>query len=257
MARQDAEKLIGHALGMSRLDLYLDMERPIEERELGEIRTLIQRRGKKEPVAQIIGDVPFFGCTILVNREVLIPRVETEQLVDRIAQELKGVDLKGKRLLDLCCGSGCIGIALKKRFPMLFVTLSDISREALVVAKGNAAKNEVDVEIRQGDFLEGLKGPYDFVVCNPPYVSEKEFMQLEDDVRLFEPKGALVAPHEGLYFYEKLAKELPSILKGVLYAEIGHGQGRALLELFRQPWTNSEVLLDLTQKERFFRTVFP
>lgn len=252
LAKKEAEQLICHALNIARIDLYLDMERGVQENDEKLIASLISRRLLKEPVAQIIGHVPFFGCTIEVNRDVLIPRVETEQLVEMICQELNGTE----NVLDLCSGSGCIGIALKKRFPNLSVTLSDLSEEALGVAKRNKEINGVDVIIRQGDFLDGIVGPFEVVVCNPPYISEEEFPSLDEDVRLFEPKKALVAPNNGLYFYKKLAKELPGILKGTLFAEIGSTQGQEVLKLFKPPWKESAVYNDLCGKERIFRAVF-
>ena len=136
-SRRQAEDLLGDALGVGRMGLYLEHDRPLTESELNKCREWLKRRGNGEPLQYIAGKVEFFGCSLIVTPEVLIPRQETEILIDKIVQKLSTIDLEGKILWDVCCGSGCIGIALKKKFPKLHVALSDISAEALAVAKKN------------------------------------------------------------------------------------------------------------------------
>lgn len=254
--RHEALELISFSLGMRPLDVYVQFDRPLTEPELEDCRNLLKRRAKGEPIQYIRGNVEFFDCTLKVNKEVLIPRQETEILVDRIATHLAKEELAGKVLVDLCCGSGCIGIALKHRLPQLHVILSDCSPQALAVAKENAEANGVDVEFCEGDFLTPLEGrQFDYLVCNPPYVSEKEYEDLEREVRDFEPKIALVAKDEGLAFYQRLAAVLPKGLNSgaKVWLEMGYQQGEAVAELFKEsPAKDKQVLQDWSGHDRFF-----
>ncbi len=254
--RHEALELISYSLGLRPLDIYVQFERPLTEPELEGCRTLLKRRAKGEPMQHIRGTVEFFDCTFKVNQDVLIPRQETEILVDQIATLLAKEELAGKVLLDLCCGSGCIGIALKRRLPELHVILSDCSQKALALAKENAQANEVEVEFCEGDFLKPLEGrQVDYLVCNPPYVSEKEFEVLEREVRDFEPKLALVAGNDGLDFYQRLAIELEGVLKAEarVWLEMGCQQGEAVSELFKSCSAKQmQVLQDWSGHDRFF-----
>lgn len=252
-ARGLAEEVLGAALNIKRLQLYLEFERPLTEPELERCREFLRRRVKREPIEYILGQVEFYHCQIDLSKDVLIPRQETEQLVDKIVRELKKCDLKEKILWDICTGSGCIGIALKKHLPDLRVCLSDISPEALALAKHNAEKNGVEVSVAQGDLLSAFPGQKcHFFVCNPPYVSTVEYPGLEPEVRDWEPKLALVGGELGLDCYRRLAEELPGHLypgaKG--WFEIGKGQGKSLLELFKG-W-RAKVELDYAGTDRFF-----
>lgn len=254
-ARREAEEALSVSLGMSRMDLYLSFDRPVIEAELVRCRELLSRRGKGEPYAYINGQVDFYGCQITVNPSVLIPRQETEILVDKIAKELQQTDCSSKKLWDLCCGSGCIGIALKKKFPELGLSLSDISSEALAVAQKNAAINSVEAEFFEGDLFQSLKGKCDYLVCNPPYISEDDFSQLEKEVRDYEPKLALVASYDGLAFYRRIAKELRIYLApaGKAWFEIGHGQGADVAKIFiNEGWKRCRVEKDWAGHDRFF-----
>lgn len=225
-----AEEIIAHVLGFNRMDLYLQFDKPLVEQELISIREMIRRCGKNEPLEYVMGVVEFFGCQIKVNPNVLIPRPETEILVEKIAKRAKsGV------LWDLCTGSGCIGIALKKANPELEVTLSDISKEALEQAGENARLNGVKVTLLQSDLLSAFQNQKaDWIVCNPPYVSEGEYQMLEPSVKNFEPKLALVGGVRGTENYERLAKSLPLHLnQGAEYFfEIGSFQKVALQQIF-------------------------
>lgn len=221
-----AEEIIAHVLGIKKLDLYLQYDKPLVEAELGRIREMLKRVVKNEPLEYVLGEVEFFGCRIRVDKRVLIPRPETEILVEKIANEAKsGI------LWDICCGSGCIGIALKKANPELQVFLSDISQDALNVAAENAKLNRVEVTLLQGDLLEPFKGEKaDWIICNPPYVSEEEYGELDPSVKDFEPKLALVGGPRGTEFYERLAANLPKEAR--VFFEIGSSQAKPLQELF-------------------------
>lgn len=257
-SRRQAEETISEALGIQRLQLYTDFDRPLTPPELDRCRTFVMRRANREPLQYICGSVEFYGCRFQVTPAVLIPRQETEILVDKIAQELSKEVLSGKTLWDICCGSGCIGIALKKKFPELKVILSDISSAALTIAKENALANEAEVTCIEGDLLAPFSGMKShFVVCNPPYISEKEFVGLDVEVRDHEPKIALVSGSSGLEFYERLANELPSYLlpEGKLWLEIGTGQGKTVQELFSS-WKNCYVELDWAGHTRFCKALY-
>ncbi len=255
-SRREAEELLSDALGMSRMDLYLIFDKPLEETELQVCRDRLKRRGKGEPLAYIHGEVQFFGCPFKVNPSVLIPRPETEQLVDKIAQCLAQNIPADHVLWDLCCGSGCIGISLKKRFPQLHVILSDISSAALTVAQENAALNQVQVEFRQGDLFDPFtKEQCHLFTCNPPYVSEVEFPHLQREVRDYEPRGALVGGCDGLSIYRRLAEGLPNHLHhgGRAWLEIGACQAHPVKSLFAAgSWKNMCVDRDWSGRDRFF-----
>lgn len=255
-SRRQAEDLLADVLELKRMDLYLQFDRPVVPDELDRCRQWLARRAKGEPLAYIKGAVEFFDCCLIVTRDVLIPRQETEILVDKICQEFSKQSLTGKQMWDVCCGSGCIGIALKKRFPELQVALSDISTTALNIARENAIKNEVEIEFFQGDLLAPFEGrKTDFLVCNPPYVSESEFSTLDPEVRDFEPKLALTAESNGLEFYQRLAADLPAFLHsgGKAWFEIGDGQGELVKNLFKKaPFKSGLVEYDWASRERFF-----
>ncbi|MFV0340667.1 MAG: peptide chain release factor N(5)-glutamine methyltransferase [Parachlamydiaceae bacterium] len=259
-AKKEAEMLVSGVLGMSRMDLYLQFERPLNQEELDRIRERLKRRGEGEPLPYIEGAVEFYRCDLQVNSSVLIPRQETEVLVDKIVKELKFLDLKGKRLLDLCTGSGGIGLAIKKEFPDLEVLLSDISEDALRVAQANAQRNQLDVKCLLGDFLEPLKMErVDFVVCNPPYISKEEFEALSPEVKEFEPHLALFGGEDGLRFYRQLKEKLPLHLypHGRVWLEIGAAQGAAVSALFSGPvWKKVVLEKDWSGRDRFISLEF-
>lgn len=253
-SRRAAEELISRVLQIKRMDLYMQFDRPLLESELEIMRGQLRRAGAGEPMEYITGEVEFYRCSIEVTPAVLIPRPETEILVDYACRQLKNET--GKNAWDLCTGSGCIGIAVKKACPGLSMALSDISKEALEVARRNAQRNEAEVELLQGDLLAPFAGKKaDIVFCNPPYVISKEFLNLDRSVRDYEPKGALVGGEDGLAFYRRLEKDLPQHLnpQAKIYLEIGSGQGNALLDLFSGPiWKGVRVEKDWSGHDRFF-----
>lgn len=254
-AKRQAEDILCDVLGASRIHLYADFDRPLTEAELEKCRQYLSRRGTGEPLAYIHGSVEFYNCLIEVNQDVLIPRQETEILVDLISKELSGWTRSDKAVLDLCCGSGCIAIGLKKKFPDLLVEASDISEKALSLAKKNAERNQVEVLFHQGDLFQALEGRrFHGIVCNPPYVSESEYAALEPEVGLYEPQLALLALEEGLTFYRRLAAELPHHLhpSGKVWLEIGSEQGEMVLQLFQNDiWKSRELKKDWAGHSRF------
>lgn len=255
--RRQAAELISDCIGIAPVELYMQFDRPLNSGELDSCRAALQRRGSGEPLQYIRGEVEFFGARFLVNRNVLIPRQETEILVDMIAEEIAAAcKEKPVVLWDVCCGSGCIGISLKKRLPSVEVILSDISSAALDVARKNAALNDVDVTFLEGDLFlpfSGMKA--DYIVCNPPYVSDAEYANLEIEVRGFEPKIALVAANEGLSFYKRISNQIHSLLNphGRVWLEIGAAQGKAVMDIFQHvPAKCMQLKADWSSKDRFF-----
>jgi release factor glutamine methyltransferase len=245
-SRRIAEQLVSHALRLKKMDLYLQFDKPVIEKELSLIRELVKRASKGEPIEYITGEIEFFGCHIKTDPRALIPRPETEILVEKISKRAqKGV------LWDLCTGSGCIGIALKKSHPELEVTLSDLSAEALQLAAENVQANQVEVNLLQGDLFAPFIGKKaDWIVCNPPYLSEAEYVTLDPSVKDFEPRMALVGGVRGLEFYERFKREMPLFLNpgAQVFFEIGASQGSALQALFPE----GELQLDWASLPRFF-----
>lgn len=250
--RRQVEELLSFVLKLPRIELYMQFDRPLVEQELTQLREAIKRRAEGEPWQYIAGEVEFLSCRLNVSKNVLIPRQETEILVDRILKELPETPVE---IWDVCTGSGCIGIALKKKRPDCKVILSDISPEALTVAKGNAEKNGVEVELLQGDLLGPFQGKADIIICNPPYITEKDYAGLDREVREWEPKTALVGGLSGLEFYERLARDLPRYLKptGKVYFEIGTGMGEQIKNLFDPSvWKSIQIAQDWSSHDRYF-----
>ncbi len=248
-ARRSSEEILAYVLGCKRLDLYLRSLMPLQEEELQKVRELLKKRGEGRPLAYIFGYVDFYGYRLKITPDVLIPRQETEILVDLVVKEIRQEDFKQKVLWDIGAGSGCIGLSIKKALPELQVVLSDISKKALEIARENAASHELDVTFVEGDLYLG-KG--DYVVCNPPYVTQGEYENLDREVRDFEPKEALLG---GMGFYERLQREIPLHLApgGKVFFEIGKDQGGEILKLFSKPiWHKQRVIKDWAGHDRFF-----
>jgi release factor glutamine methyltransferase len=254
--RRQAEELLAAVLGLKRIELYMAFDRPMVDAELEKLRESLRRRGKGEPLGYIFGAVDFYHCRLDINPDVLIPRPETEILLDKIVQELKNLPLEGKVAWDVCCGSGALGIGLKKALPALQVICSDLSPEALAIAKSNSKKNNVEMEVLEGDLLSPFSGKKaDFILCNPPYISEAEYGTLDREVRDFEPKRALVGGGEGVELYARLAASLPAHLqpKGKVFFEIGTGQGERVSSLFGAScWKTKFLQKDWAGHDRFF-----
>jgi release factor glutamine methyltransferase len=255
-ARRSAEDLLAAVLGLKRMDLYLQYDRLLVESELEKMRAYLKRRSAGEPVEYIIQEVAFYGCQIEVTPYVLIPRPETEILVDLAVKEMKERGVSEKNLWDLCTGSGCIGLAVKKALPAINLTLSDVCPNALDVAKRNSAKNHLFVEFKLGDLLEPFVGQKaDFVICNPPYISVPEWEGIDRSVRDHEPEKALLAGEKGTEFYTRLSRELPRFLNphAAIFFEIGCNQGRSIQEIFDQPpYLRCRLLKDWAGHDRFF-----
>lgn len=249
--RLDAEILLSHARHCRRLDLYTRFDEVLTEAERTTMRDLVQRRAKHEPVAYLVGRREFYGLPFRVTSDVLIPRPDTETLVMELLEVLKPAT--EPRILDVGTGSGCIAITAAKQRPEARVTAIDLSEGALAVARGNADTNGVAdrVEFLHGDLFAPLRGNaakttlFDAIASNPPYIREDEFDGLQPDVRLHEPRTALVAGVDGLDVVRRLIAEAPEFLKpaGWLMLEIAPEQADAVRSLLERQGDFDEVRL--------------
>ncbi|MEM9798997.1 MAG: peptide chain release factor N(5)-glutamine methyltransferase [Planctomycetota bacterium] len=237
-ARLESELLVAHALGLDRLGLFMRLDQPIHAKEVDRARDLLVRRGRREPTAYIVGEREFYGRSFAVGPGVLVPRPETELVVD-LAREWARGRASSPRVLDIGTGSGCLAITLALELEGARVEAVDLSEDALEWARRNASTLEADVRWHVGDGLEvaqalaGTDGPFDLVVSNPPYVEPSEAESLEPEVREHEPALALYAPPADADFWVRsLVECLPALVGagGLLLVELGHRQGRRVLE---------------------------
>ena len=250
--RLDAELLLAHGLGLTRIDLYTQFERPLSEDELAACRELIRRRGRREPLAYVIGRWGFRRLELDVDARVLVPRPETELLVDRCLTLLDGRERPA--VLDVGTGSGAIALALKDERPDALVAACDVSPDALSVARANAERLGLEIEFAESDLLETVPGGlFQLIVSNPPYVSESELAALEPEVAEHEPRLATVAGADGLEVYSRLLPQAAARLApgGYLALECGAGQAPALVaELERVGYADPGVDRDFSGIER-------
>lgn len=253
--RLNAELLIGHALGRKRMQLYMEFERPLAELELEKIRPLIRRRAQHEPLQYIVGETEFFGLKLKVDRRALIPRPETEQLVEhvRVARSASAPAL----ILDLGTGSGAIALALAHAFPQAAVVAVDRSTDALALARENAVSTGLAerVSFLTSDWFEAVPaGTFDVIVSNPPYLTAEETAQTSLEVRGFEPVDALTAAEDGLADLNKIIVAAPRYLSagGLLALETGIAQRERLLAQTESAgFTRREARQDLAGRDRF------
>ena len=247
-ARLDAELLLAHTLGRQRIELYPEFDRPLETAELDAYRELVARRARHEPVAYILGAWGFRRLTLNVDKRALIPRPETEIVVERALARLAGIERP--RVLDVGTGTGAIALAIADELPGAEVTAIDVSADALALAAENAARTGLEVALEHHDVREGLSGgPSDLVVSNPPYVEPGELPGLMADVRDFEPHVALV----GDRMPEHVARAARGVLRpgGWLVLEVGDGQAPATAELLGSlGYAEVAVTPDLTERDR-------
>jgi release factor glutamine methyltransferase len=250
--RLDAELLLAHCLGLTRIELYTQFERPLSEAELAGCRELIRRRGRREPVAYVIGRWGFRRLELDVDARVLVPRPETELVVERCLALLDGRERPA--VLDVGTGSGAIALALKDEMPEARVLACDVSADALDVARANAARLGLEVELIESDLLERVPGDaFQLIVSNPPYIAESEMATLQPEVAEHEPRIATVAGADGLEIHRRLLPQAAERLAGGghLVLECGAGQVPALAaELERVGYADVGVDRDLSGIER-------
>jgi len=259
----DAELLVFHAANMDRIDAYVNNPE-VKSSDSAKVRRLLQRRLKGEPIQYIVGQIEFLGLTIKVGRGVLIPRPETELLVEEAIKAvmrnkisvaskeknaLRVTQRASQSVLDLCTGSGCIALSLAKEFPDAEVYGTDLSKEALVYAKKNAKANDIkNVTFLQGSLFEPVKGKaYDLITANPPYIRRSELETLQREIRDWEPISALDGGEDGMDFYRTILSSADQFLNpgGSLFLELGYDQAEAVKKVAkRQGFLDLAVIND-------------
>ena len=245
--RLNAEQLLAHTLRLSRMDLYLEFERNLAENELGPLRDLVKRRGQGEPLQHLLGTVEFCGHTFAIDKRAMVPRPETEELVELLVSEI--------RILDVGTGSGVIGLSLAVRFPQANVCAIDISEDALSLARENAAQLRLSERVRfqKSDLLENVSERFDLIVANLPYISMQDRHLLAREV-LHDPEVALFGGPSGDELVRKLIEQAPAHLElgGLLALEIGLGQAEGLSDFLRQKnYHDIELKKDYSGISRF------
>jgi release factor glutamine methyltransferase len=252
--RLDAELLLGMVLSADRIRLILDAERPLSKDELSAYKALHQRRRAGEPVAYLRGTREFYGRPFVVDKRVLVPRPETELLVEVALDRTRSLSLSA-RTLDLCTGSGCVAVTLGRERPTTRVLGVDVSAAALAVARENAIRlGAINTAFLEGDLFAGLEGKlFDLVTANPPYIADAEIPELPADVRDFEPRLALAGGHDGLDLVRRIIATAPrhTTTGSVVALEIGAGQAPDVARLFEQAgYADVSIARDLAGHER-------
>lgn len=250
----DAEWLVSMKTDIPRSELA-DSDKMLLPSKVREMDEIAGQRLQGKPLWYILGSTEFYGCEINVDERVLIPRPETELLAEAVVKTVE----EGNKILDLCTGSGCIAISVAKNTPKekkITVTAADISADALALAAENADKNDVSVKFVESDLFSAIKGKFDIIVCNPPYIKHSDMKTLQKEVRDFEPSLALDGGEDGLDFYRRLAKDAPRRLNrgGTLLLECGQGQAQEIVKLLSK-FEYTMIMRDYNDVERFIRAV--
>lgn len=268
--RLDAELIIAHGLKIERIQLYLKFDQPLSEPEISTCRELVRRRAQGEPVAYILGTKDFFGYTFAVNSHTLIPRPETEHVVEAVLEWTENLE-HPYTILDLGTGSGCIGLSLLKRLPQAQLIAVDLSEGALEVARKNAQALEIQDRVQfvfansesVDQVLADLQNftgreDIDILVSNPPYIAVDD-KDVEDNVKKFEPSSALFAEDHGLQYLKSWSKKYAPFLasKAIMLMEMGMSQGDAMKAHFQslQTFQTVDVIKDLAGLQRVIRGV--
>jgi len=254
-ARLNAELIVGHALGLKRMQLYLQFERLLTELELERIRPLVRRRGQREPLAYVLGTAEFCGLTLKADRRALVPRPETERLVELLQERCTPAPA---RVLDLGTGSGCIALALAAAWPGAEVVAVDASDDALALARENGEATGLAARVQwlKSDWFSAVPvdARFDLIVSNPPYLTAEETAAAEPEVRTYEPAAALTAAESGMADLRKIIAEAPRFLApgGWLAMETGIAQHAELLaDLAKAGLRDGESVKDLAERDRF------
>ncbi|MEY2481401.1 MAG: release factor glutamine methyltransferase [Verrucomicrobiota bacterium] len=250
--RLNAEHLLAHALGRKRIELYLEFERELDESELAPLRESVRRRGQGEPLQHLLGTVEFCGLSFVCDKRALVPRPETEELVELLQSKIQNPKSK---IVDVGTGSGVIALSLAHKFPEAEVHATDISDDALALAKENAERLGLGgrVQFAKSDLLEGVGGTFDLIVANLPYIAAQDRQSLSREV-LHDPDIALFAGEKGDEMIRKLITDAPANLcpGGLLALELGLGQNQALAAfLLENKYHDIEVKNDYSSRPRF------
>ncbi len=249
-ARLDAELIIGHVLGLDRVGVYLNYDRPLSDAELETVRGLVRRRGAREPLAWLTEDKEFYGHPFTVKPGTLVPRPDTETLVEVALARFEGDPI---HVADVGCGTGAIGLTLALALPAVRLYALDLSEEALACTRLNTDRHQLKerVAVRRSDLLAGVPAdrPLDWVVSNPPYIPSAEIAGLAPEVQL-EPRLALDGGEDGLAVYRRLVPEAARRARVGLIVEVGKGQAPAVAALMQASGLTTSVHADLAHVER-------
>lgn len=255
--RLQIELMLAHVLQMPRLKLYLEFNRNVSEAELETLRAMVKRRGQREPLQHILGTTSFCGHEIAVNRHVLVPRPETEVVAEKAWKYLCSFTGEPK-VLDLGTGSGCLAIAIAKNCPKALIHATDISEEALAVARQNTKIHGLTerISLFLGDGFNAVPpaARYDLIVTNPPYIASNVIPKLEPEVRDHDPRAALDGGPDGLAVIRRIAADGPTFMKpaSTLMLEFGDEQAAAMQKIFSAlPWQVQSIEKDFSARERF------
>ncbi|MDR3602000.1 MAG: peptide chain release factor N(5)-glutamine methyltransferase [Desulfosporosinus sp.] len=256
-ARFDADLLLTEVLGVTHRDrLYLDLDRNLSRQEELDYQRVILRRANHEPLQYILKRQEFMGLSFNIDERVLIPRADSEILVEKWLEIVRQAERQGRdqsvKVADLCTGSGALAIAMAYHYPKAEVVGTDLSLDALEVARQNAVRLGVSVQWRQGDFITPiLSEAWDFIVTNPPYVSTEDYSQCAPEI-FREPALAFLGGQDGLDFYRRLSEEIRPLLKpqGNVLMEIGWNQAEAVCEIFQRKGFKTQVFPDLAGRDR-------
>ncbi len=252
--RTNVEWLLSHILGCKRLDLYVNFDRPLNKAEIEKFKALLKRRLTNEPLQYIVGSTEFMGLKMDVNPSVLIPRPDTETLVEKTLDACQKLGLEKIHITDIGTGSGAVAIALghflKKAKIDCQLTAIDINEEALRVARSNAARADCTIEFLKLDILKEPIPRSDILVSNPPYISETEFLLLDEEVRNFEPREALWADDNGLAFYKRIIDIANHQKVLQVLVEVGYDQAQKVARLFKEKDVSVEIYKDYQGTDR-------
>lgn len=248
-AELEAFYIIEAVMNLSRPMFFLKKRDEVSEQDVKSCLAIAQKRKEHMPLQYILGIQEFMGLSFKVTPDVLIPRQDTEGLVEEVLKQVK----PGMKVLDMCTGSGCIAVSVAKFAPNVQVSAVDISPKALEVARENAAKNQVQINFIESDMFTEIREKYDMIISNPPYIKSQVVTTLMPEVRDYEPHLALDGKEDGLFFYRKLANESGNFLTpgGMLCLEIGYDQGVEVAQLLKQQgFTQVRVEQDLCGLDR-------
>jgi len=256
--RLSIEWLLADVLNCKRLDLYLSYERPLSPAELGRLRPLIKRRAAHEPLQYIIGYTEFMNCRIEVNPSVLIPRIETEQLVELLLEKTAGRQGEELNLLDIGTGSGCIPISIKQKNPQWNCSGFDITDEALACAKKNAGLNNTEVTFFKGDLFnvnqcEAANKSWGIIISNPPYIQTAEKQGIEEQVLKYEPAQALF--HDNPLVVYQAVTDFAHTNNAALFLEINNHLAQETLAVVKQAYPHANLHNDLDKNPRFISAI--
>ena len=244
--------LLEWKLGVDRAEYFMDPDAEVPQEQWNDLDAALRKRERRIPLQYLMGSCEFMGYSFAVDERVLIPRQDTECLVEMAVEQMRRSP-EPCRVLDLCTGSGCIGVSVKLLCPQAQVVLSDVSEGALAVAGENARSLGAPVELVQGDLFENVQGTFDYILSNPPYIPSKVIDGLMPEVRDHEPRLALDGTEDGLHFYRRIVREATKRLRpgGRLLFEIGQEQGEALLSLLQEAgYEETAIRQDLAGLDR-------